>query len=85
MHAFGEVGRDPGMGGFHQYWLRAKREGYAGRFWDYSVNETAALANRFSLANQLPGSPLPGIVHAYHFDAALYLREFSEKLGVTRI
>ncbi|MCY4296452.1 MAG: tryptophan 7-halogenase [Gammaproteobacteria bacterium] len=88
MHAFGEVGRDLGMGGFHQYWLRAKREGHGGRFWDYSVNEAAALANRFSLANQLPGSPLQGIVHAYHFDAALYalyLREFSEKLGVTRI
>ena len=88
MHAFGEVGRDLGMGSFHQYWLRGLREGHAGRFRDYSVNETAALANRFDRIDQLPGSPLPGIVHAFHFDAAryaLYLREFSERLGVTRI
>lgn len=88
MHAFGEVGRDLGMGGFHQYWLRARREGVATRFWDYSVNETAALANRFDRIDQLPGSPLPGIVHAFHFDAALYaryLREFSERHGVIRI
>ncbi len=88
MHAFGEVGRDLGMGSFHQYWLRAVREGHAGRFWDYSVNETAALANRFSRVDKLPGSPLQGVVHAFHFDAALYalyLREFSERLGVTRI
>ncbi len=88
MHAFGEIGRNLGQGNFHQYWLRAVREGHAGRFWDYSVNETAALANRFSQVDKLPGSPLQGIIHAYHFDAALYalyLREFSERLGVTRI
>ncbi len=88
MHAFGEVGRDLGMGAFHQYWLRAVREGVAGRFWDYSVNETAALANRFDRIDKLPGSPLAGIVHAFHFDAALYalyLREYSERLGVDRV
>lgn len=88
MHAFGEVGRDLGMGSFHQYWMRAVREGNAGRFWDYSVNETAALANRFDRIDKLPDSPLQGIVHAFHFDAAMYaryLREFSERLGVTRI
>ena len=88
MHAFGEVGRDLGMGSFHQYWMRAVREGHAGRFWDYSVNETAALANRFDRIDKLPDSPLQGVVHAFHFDAAMYaryLREFSERLGVTRI
>lgn len=88
MHAFGEIGRNLGMGSFHQYWLRAVREGHGGRFWDYSVNETAALANRFDRIDKLPGSPLQGIVNAFHFDAALYalyLREFSERLGVTRI
>ena len=87
MHAFGDIGRDLGMGNFHQYWLRGLREGYAERFWNYSVNETAALANRFDRIEKIPGSPLPGIVYAFHFDASLYaryLREFSERLGVVR-
>ena len=86
-HAFGDIGRDLGMGHFHQYWLRALREGHAGRFWDYSVNETAALANRFDRIDVLPGSPLQGIVYAFHFDASLYaryLREYSERRGVIR-
>ncbi len=87
MHAFGYIGRDLGLGSFHQYWLRGLQEGHAGRFWDYSVNETAALANRFDPAEKLPHSPLPGIQYAFHFDAALYaryLREYSERRGVVR-
>jgi len=87
MHAFGDIGRDLGMGNFHQYWLKALRQGFAGRFWDYSVNETAALADRFDRADKLPNSPLQGIVYAFHFDAALYaryLREYSEQRGVVR-
>lgn len=89
MHTFGQVGRtDLGPGDFHQYWLRAVREGYAGRFGDYSFNETAAQANRFIRMDKIPHSSLPGIAYAFHFDARLYaryLREFSEALGVTRI
>ena len=88
MHAFGDIGRDLGMGPFHQYWLRSLREGNDDRLWDYFVNERAALAGRFDPAEQLPGSPLAGIQYAFHFDAsryALYLRAFSERLGVERI
>ena len=87
MHAFGDIGRDLGLGHFHQYWLRGLREGGSSRFWNYSVNETAALANRFDRSEELPDSPLPGIVYAFHFDAslyALYLREYSEQRGVIR-
>ena len=88
MHAFGDIGRDLGMGSFHQYWLRSRGEGSADRLWDYSVNETAALAGRFDPAETLPDSPLAGIQYAFHFDAsryARYLRAYSERLGVARI
>ena len=88
MHAFGEIGRDLGMGQFHQYWLRSRREGNADRLWDYSVNETAALAGRFDPAKTLPESPLAGLEYAFHFDASRYarcLRTYSEQLGVQRI
>src|SRR5690606_117656 len=38
MHAFGEIGRDLGMAGFHHYWLKARQEGVADDFWRYSLN-----------------------------------------------
>ena len=88
MHAFGDIGRNLGMGHFHQYWLRSRQEGNADRLWDYSVTETAALACRFDPAKTLPDSPLAGIQYAFHFDAARYaryLRDYSERLGVERL
>ena len=88
MHAFGDIGRDLGLANFHQLWLRSRGEGNGDRLWDYSVNETAALAGRFDPAPMLPGSPLAGVQYAFHFDAARYaryLRTYSEELGVARV
>ncbi|MBB5705159.1 tryptophan halogenase [Sphingopyxis panaciterrulae] len=87
MHAFGQVGRSLGMLPFQQYWLRGRAEGVAGRFGDYSLNETVALQNRFARLPHIPNTSLDGIAYAFHFDAALYaayLRRIAEAAGVER-
>lgn len=87
MHAFGDIGKDIGFTQFHHYWLKTKPQDM-GTFWDYSLNYQAAIHNKFQPLAQIPHSPLAGITHAYHFDAARYallLRQYSEKAGVKRI
>src|SRR3546814_1960003 len=72
---------------FPQYWLRGRSEGVAGGLGDYSLNETAARANRFARLPQIPNTGLDGIAHAFHFDAVLYaasLRKIAEHAGVKR-
>ncbi len=87
MHAFGPVGRDLGLIGFHHYWLRGCALGSAGALGGYCFNEAAARAGRFRRGPaQTQG--LPELVHAYHFDAGLYaayLRRYAEARGVERV
>ena len=88
MHAFGNVGKDFAFCSFHNFWLRAKKEGRKEDFWDFSLNFQAAKLNRFAKVKQISGTDLQGIAYAYHFDAGLYakhLRKFSETRGVKRI
>ena len=87
MHAFGQIGMKLGSLDFHHYWLKARAAGQADNLWKYSLNETAALANRFAHLDTIPDTHMGGLVYAYHFDATLfaaYLREYSEKRGVRR-
>ena len=87
MHAFGTIGAKLGGLDFHHYWLRGRAEGVAEALAAYSLNETAALADRFAHLERVPDSNLGGLVYAYHFDAAefaVYLREYSEARGVRR-
>ena len=87
MHAFGQFGQSLGLLEFFQYWLRARKEGVAERFWNYSLNETAARAGKFARLPVIPNTKLEGITYAFHFDAGLYaryLRGVSEKRGVVR-
>lgn len=87
MHAFGTVGRDFGLAGFHHAWLRAKSAGDQTDLWDYSLNYQAAQHNRFGHLDRAPNTPRQELVHAYHFDAGLYarhLRQLSESMGVVR-
>jgi len=88
IHGFGSMGRKTGLVDFHHYWLRAHQAGRVDRLDDYSINLLACEKNRFMRAQpDNPQSPLADIRHAFHFDAGLlaaYLRETSEKLGVTR-
>lgn len=88
MHAFGEIGRNLGIAGFHHYWLRARKAGLKENFWSYSLNYQAARQKRYASMPNIPNSRFPGLVQAYHIDAGLYaqmLRQYSEKLGVKRI
>ncbi|ASK69044.1 MULTISPECIES: tryptophan halogenase family protein [Shewanella] len=87
MHAFGNFGKDIGFTQFHHYWLSTKPQTITA-FWDYSLNYQAAINHKFQAIEHIPHSPLAGITHAYHFDAACYaqlLRQYSEKAGVKRI
>ncbi len=90
MHAFGPVGRDLAYIPFHHYWLREQglRDREAGSLWEYSLNWMAAKQGRFNRLTQVPGTPLGGLLWAFHFDASLYaayLSRLSQGMGVRRI
>jgi tryptophan halogenase len=88
MHAFGSIGKDFAFCGFHHFWLRSQQEGITSDYWDFSLNYQTAKKNKFAKLNQIPGTQLPGISYAYHFDAGLYaqyLRNYCEHSGVTRV
>jgi tryptophan halogenase len=88
MHPFGTFGRNMDAIEFHHYWLKMYKQGKASELENYSLLCTAAYNGRFSQPQPIKNSPLANIPYAFHFDATLYaqyLREFSEKLGVTRI
>ena len=89
IHGFGQIGHDYGLLPFHQYWLKAYKQGKASSLDDYSLNAAASLKGKFmvSARDVKENSPLANIAYAYHFDAGLYakyLRGFAEKRGVRR-
>ena len=88
IHGFGVIGQDLGWLRCHQYWLKAKLDGEASDFANFSINTAAALENRFMPARSDAGdSPIGHIAHAYQFDAGLYarfLRTYAEDRGVVR-
>ncbi|KGI79089.1 tryptophan halogenase family protein [Oleiagrimonas soli] len=89
IHGFGKIGTELGLLPFHQYWIKAHREGIAGELGDYSINTLAAPRGKFmpSATDVPPNSPLADIAYAYHFDAGRYaqfLRAFAEEFGARR-
>ncbi len=81
-HSFGVMGRSTWMADFQHMWLEARAMGVAGPLGDYSLETQAALAGKFAAGGNAP------LNYAYHLDATaygLFLRDFSAKLGVTRI
>ncbi|MCL4170934.1 UNVERIFIED_CONTAM: hypothetical protein GTU68_061476, partial [Idotea baltica] len=88
MHAFGGIGKDFPFSSFHHIWLKTQKEGIDTDFWDFSLNYQAAKKNRFSPLSKIEGTNLPGLVHAYHFDAGLYANLLKDKCllaGVKRV
>jgi tryptophan halogenase len=84
-HTFGGAGKNIAFCPFHHFWLRAKSLGDASNLWDYDLNYLCAQANKFAPINSK--DPALEMQYAYHFDATLYalfLRKFSENLGVKR-
>ncbi|WP_375272582.1 tryptophan halogenase family protein [Sphingomonas sp.] len=88
MHAFGDVGRESGLLGFHHRWLRARADGTVAPLGSFSLNEVAARADRMQRGPARTAQMLPAMPYAFHFDAALYarlLRRFAETRGVERV
>ena len=87
VHAFGIVGSALGAVPFHHYWLRAQKLGMAKALGHYVLHTMAIAGNRFAHVERPPGSVLPPMPYAYHFDANLYaryLRGYAEQRGVVR-
>ena len=87
VHAFGLVGSALGVVPFHHYWLRGRKLGMAKALGHYILHTIAIAGNRFTHVERPPGSVLPPLPYAYHFDASLYakfLRGFAEKRGIVR-
>ncbi|WP_141452922.1 tryptophan halogenase family protein [Pseudoxanthomonas sp. z9] len=90
VHGFGTLGRSLGPLPFHQFWLKLFLAGRAPAIGAYSLPTVAAPLCRFTNSpdGAPAGSPLEDIAYGYHFDAGLYaryLRNLSERRGVTRI
>lgn len=84
-HTFSGAGKNIAFCPFHHFWLRAKSLGDTSSLWDYDLNYLCAKANKFAPINS--NDPALEMQYAYHFDASLYavfLRKFSEGLGVKR-
>ena len=87
LHAFGEIGLQPGPVPFQHYWLRRRADGRDEDLWSYSLNSAAARACRMARLERIGSSPMAGLKYAFQFDAALYgrlLRGYAEQRGVRR-
>jgi len=87
-HPFGTYGRAFDFGHLLYFWHQAQRQGKASTgLDDYCMAWAAAAQARFAPPLSDPRSVLSTYDYAYHFDASLYaayLREVSERRGVTR-
>lgn len=87
-HPFGKIGFDLEGTEFHHFWRRQKSAGEPHRLEAYSLNASAAYAEKFFKPGASASSTLVDIGYAFHFDASLYagyLRTPSERNGVHRI
>lgn len=87
-HPFGAFGAMINLRPFFHAWQKARSEGLAPRFNDFSLNATLGDAGKFRFADAAVQGPVSGLRHALHFDAGLvakYLRSYSERLGVARL
>jgi tryptophan halogenase len=87
-HPFGTFGAMINLRPFFHAWHRARSEGLAPRFNDFSLNATLGDAGKFRFPDAAVQGPVAGLRYALHFDAGLvaqYLRSYSERLGVARL
>ena len=88
-HPFGTYGRSFDFDHLLYYWHQAQRQGKGSSgLDDYCMAWVLAEQGRFAPPLSDPRSVLSTYDYAYHFDASLYaafLREVSERRGVTRV
>ncbi len=73
---------------FYQTWWSAKQQGYQEGLESFCLCTQLARRGKFAQPSFDEDSRLAWYNYAYHFDASLfakYLRQFAEKLGVTRV
>jgi tryptophan halogenase len=86
-HPFGTFGAPINRRPFFHCWHRARADGLAPRFNDFSLCATLGDGGKFRFPDNNPNTPASGLRYALHFDATLvakYLRSYSERLGVIR-
>lgn len=84
-HTFGAPGKSLAFCQFHHLLKRAGQLEDDSHLWQYDLNYLCAEAGKFAPINSK--DTVLELPHAFHFDAAkyaLFLRKFSEKLGVVR-
>jgi tryptophan 7-halogenase len=87
-HPFGTFGAAINLRPFFHAWHKARSEGLAPRFNDFSLNATLGDAGKFRFPDPAVEGSVAGLRYALHFDAGLvaqYLRTYSERLGVARL
>ena len=87
-HPFGAFGTAINRRPFHQAWLKAKAEGLAPHFNDFSLCAALGDAGKFRFPDPRVNGPEAGLRYALHFDAGLvarYLRAYAEHIGVKRL
>ncbi|MDE2348219.1 MAG: tryptophan 7-halogenase [Gammaproteobacteria bacterium] len=87
-HPFGTFGTAINLRPFHHAWQRAKREGRAPDFLDFSLCAALAEAGRFGVPDPAAPGPAAGLRHALHFDAGLvadYFSRYARALGVQHL
>jgi tryptophan 7-halogenase len=87
-HPFGSFGAMINLRPFHHAWAKAKDEGLAPRFNDFSLCAALGDAGKFRFPDSAGQAPVAGLRYALHFDAGLvaqYLRAYAERLGVNRM
>jgi len=87
-HPFGTFGAMINLRPFHHAWARARTQGLAPRFNDFSLCAALGDAGKFRFPDAAAQGPVAGLRYALHFDASLvakYLRTYSERLGVARM
>jgi len=87
-HSFGSLAAKLEAVAFHHHWLRLHQAGLGGAFEDYSPATVAAKQGRFARPVADRQSVLSRYSYGYHFHAAslsVYLREYAQAHGVTRI
>ena len=87
-HPFGAFGVPINRRPFFHAWHKAKADGLAPKFSDFSLCAALGDQGRFRFPNPKDPGPASGLRYALHFDAGLvaqYLRAYAERLGVTRL
>jgi tryptophan halogenase len=88
IHPFGDFGEQVNAIDFYQYWLKANQHQNVGTLSDYAYGIVAAQKNKFKMPDTQAHDLQNAFGYAYQFDSILYakyLRDYSEKRGVTRI